>query len=295
MKIKCPGCKSEINNWGGKCPICKFTIQNIHGFDAWAPELTKADTGIFFDIANFKKLASLEEVSFWFLSRNELILWALGKYFSKFKYFMEIGCGTGFVLRAIEERFPAANLVGAELYVEGLKFAAQRCTGVRLIQMDARKIPYKQQFDVVGIFDVLEHIYEDELVLHSIGECVLPGGGLVITIPQHAWLWSSVDVAACHVRRYSAKEIEGKVVLAGFEIILSTSFVSFLLPAMFLARFMGRQPEAEAQAELSINRYLNWIFRKIMKFEMALIRLGIHFPIGGSRLIVARRNVIDPV
>ena len=266
-------------------------LEIIDGFEAWSPELAKLGSGMFFDQMAFKKLASLEDANFWFQSRNELLLWALNHFFTKPKHYAEIGCGTGYVLRAIELAFPETEIVGTELFVEGLKFAAQRCKRARLVQLDARAIPYRNQFDVVGIFDVLEHIEDDKVVLKQIEKSLVYGGGVLITVPQHQWLWSSVDEAACHVRRYSAKELVKKVEAAGFEIVRSTSFVSLLLPMMVAARFVSRnKPAADASAELSINKHLNWLFRKIMAVEFHLIKLGVNFTFGGSRLLIARKK-----
>ncbi|MEI7788390.1 MAG: class I SAM-dependent methyltransferase [Chlorobiaceae bacterium] len=265
--------------------------ETIDGFEAWAPEIAKTGTGKFFHLNSFKKLAVLEDANFWFNARNELLIWALNQYFVAPAKYAEIGCGTGYVLRAVEQAFPEAEIVGTELFVEGLKFAAQRCSRSKLVQLDARAIPYRNQFDVVGIFDVLEHIEDDEAVLKQIEKSLVNGGGVLITVPQHQWLWSSVDEAACHVRRYSAKELAKKVKAAGFEIMRSTSFVSLLLPMMVAARFVSRnKPTADASAELSINKHLNWLFRKIMADEFNLIKLGLNFTFGGSRLLIARKN-----
>jgi hypothetical protein len=143
---------------------------------------------------------------------------------------------------------------------------------------------------VVGVFDVLEHIEDDEGVLGQIYDSLVYGGGVLITVPQHRWLWSTVDEAACHVRRYTARELENKVKAAGFEILRSSSFISLLLPVMVAARLVQRKPASDAAAELRINKHLNWLFRKIMSVEFNLIRHGVNFTLGGSRLIIARKT-----
>lgn len=289
--IECPSCSAAIKGALIKCTACGFQTRQIDGFESWAPELASANSGVFFDLEKFQYLANLENDNFWFQARNELIIWAIRKYFKSPLHFCEIGCGTGFVLNAIEKNNPETHIIGTELFVEGLKFAAQRCTRAQLVQLDARRIPYRAQFDVVGIFDVLEHIEDDEIVLAQIGKSLVNGGGLLITVPQHRWLWSAVDTAACHVRRYAAAELENKVEAAGFEILRSTSFVSLLLPAMIAARFSANKSKETTDSELKINSILNLLFRKIMHFEFNLIRSGMNFPFGGSRLIIARKKV----
>lgn len=290
MVIKCPACSTETDNWGRTCSVCGFSALVIDGFEAWAPHLARFGSGDFFDPDKFKELAALEDANFWFQARNELILWTLQRYFGKPLHYAEIGCGTGYVLQAVEQAFPDAEIVGTELFVEGLKYASKRCKRVKLVQLDARKIPWRNQFDVVGVCDVLEHIEDDEDVLGQISDSLVYGGGVLITVPQHRWLWSAVDEAACHVRRYTARELENKVKAAGFEILRSSSFVSLLLPMMVAARYLQRKPASDAAAELRINKYLNWLFRKIMSVEFNLIRYGVNFMLGGSRLLIARKT-----
>jgi trans-aconitate methyltransferase len=155
----------------------------------------------------FKELVDLEASNFWFCARNKIILWAIYKHSSKFKNFLEIGCGTGFVISAIAKRFPNSKITGSEYLEEGLIYARQRMPTINFLQIDARKIPYQSEFDTLGIFDVLEHIQDDELVLEQMHKALKPGGILYITVPQHRWLWSLFDDYACHVRRYSNAEL----------------------------------------------------------------------------------------
>ena len=157
------------------------------------------------------------------------------------------------------DSFPNLKLAGSEVYIEGLQFASKRVATAELMQIDASDIPFSDEFDVVGIFDVLEHIEQDQSILDQLYKTVSPGGGLIITVPQHQFLWSYQDVAASHVRRYSSFELEHKVKESGFEIITMTSFVSLLLPLMMAMRFAirGHQIDFDPQGELKINSTLN--------------------------------------
>ena len=111
-----------------------------------------------------------------------------------------------------------------------------------LLEVDARRLPFEAEFDVVGAFDVLEHIEEDERALIEMHAALRPGGGLVVTVPQHPALWSAVDEYSRHVRRYRRSELLTKLRDSGFEVIHWTSFVSLLLPAARpLATALSRQ------------------------------------------------------
>jgi SAM-dependent methyltransferase len=205
--------------------------------------------------------------------------------------FFELGCGTGYVLLCLEKAFPELNLHGGEVFVEGLKFASQRLSRAELVQMDAKRIPFEDEFEVMSAFDVLEHIEADEVVLEQMHRAVRPGGGIVLTVPQHPFLWSRTDDYAHHVRRYTAKELKTKVENAGFEVQKMTSFVSLLFPVMIASRIRKRQSDLDSNEilELDVNKLLNALLEKFLDFERWMIRLGLTFPVGGSLLLVARK------
>jgi SAM-dependent methyltransferase len=237
----------------------------------------------------FAGLAPLEARHFWFVARNRLIVWALKKYFPDARRLLEVGCGTGFVLSGIAAALPDLELCASEVHGAGLSVAAQRVARASFLEMDARQIPFDAQFDVVGAFDVLEHIEEDETVLAGIHRALRPGGGVVLTVPQHPALWSRQDEAACHVRRYTLSELGAKVERAGFAVRRTSSFVSLLLPLLALARLRKRRQDADFDPmdELRIGKAANLVLGSVMGLERALIRAGLSFPAGGSLLMVA--------
>lgn len=270
------------------CPACGFSPLRIDGLPAFAPESAIATSG--FRPEAFAELAGLETGNFWFQARNQLLVWALQRHFPSMQSFLEIGCGTGFVMEGVAKAYPDARIAGSEILSAGLPFAAQRIGPAELLQMDARQIPYQGEFDVIGAFDVLEHIEEDEDVLREIHRAVVPGGGGIFTVPQHQWLWSSTDEHACHVRRYHVGELKEKLERTGFRVELETSFVSLLLPMMFVSRWLRKEaPEEDANAELRLPAVLNRMFMAAMAVERGLIRGGVRFPVGGSGLVVAKK------
>jgi SAM-dependent methyltransferase len=257
---------------------------------AYAPELANKSEG--FEADYFRQLAELESDNFWFRSRNQLIVWALKRYFPRAESLLEIGCGTGFVLSGIKEALPELSLTGSEVFSAGLTFAAQRLPGVELFQMDARRIPFTEEFDVIGAFDVLEHVKEDSEVLSQMYQATRKRGGILLTVPHHPFLWSPADDYARHVRRYTARELRHKVKRAGFDVIRVTSFVSLLLPLLVLSRFKQRfqGKEFDPTSELRINSLMNAGLERILNLERSLIRGGLSLSVGGSLLLVALRR-----
>jgi ubiquinone/menaquinone biosynthesis C-methylase UbiE len=216
-----------------------------------------------------------------------LIAWALGRYLPRASSFLEVGCGNGFVLAGLQACRPDLRIAGTDLYAEGLRTARMRLPHVPLVQADACHLPIARKYDAVGIFDVLEHIDDDRRVLNELFRVLQPGGGLLVTVPQHRVLWSPMDDLACHRRRYSRRELIEKVSSAGFRITRVSSFVSLLLPIMFAARF-GRQ-KADVDGELNLPRGLDRALQGVMDIERALIRMGVSWPAGGSLLLVGTR------
>jgi SAM-dependent methyltransferase len=286
---KCFACDATYSSLDTCCSACRVEPQKQEGFTAYAPALAQEEHG--FKAAYFADLARLEAGNFWFRARNRLIIWALGKYCQHFHSFLEVGCGTGYVLSGIAKAYPGVQLYGSEIFTAGLAFAASRGPNIEFMQMDARRIPFIEEFDAIGAFDALEHIEEDEQVLLQMHEALKSRGIMLLTVPQHAWLWSRVDDYACHVRRYSAIELHAKVERAGFEIVRSTSFVASLLPLMWASRLVHKvsSKDFDATAELRISPWLNRMFEATLDVEAWMIRKGVSFPMGGSLLIVARK------
>lgn len=288
MKV-CLACgqRFEADNW--RCPDCGKSPPLNNGYLSFLPDMAETNEG--FNAGYFAQLVKLEESNFWFRSRNNLLIWALRRYFPYSKSFMEIGCGTGFVLSGIQRYFPGLKLSGSEIFSEGLDFAKRRLPDVKLFQMDARRIPFEDEFDVIGAFDVLEHIDEDELVLLQMFRATKRDGGIILTVPQHRFLWSRVDEYSFHKRRYPRKEIVGKVEGAGFRIIRVTSYVSFLLPLMIFSRLKQCRPQRDFDPlrEYKIGTLLNMTFENVLTIERSLIRSGISLPAGGSLLVVAKK------
>lgn len=291
----CPACSQPVHapNWA--CERCGHQPQAAGEVLLLAPGLLASRTG--FPAESFARLAAREDANYWFRARNRLIVWALRRHFPLLRDYLEVGCGTGCVLGAVETAFPAVRTVGSEAHAAGLQYAARRVRRSRLLQMDAASILFRDEFDAVGCFDVIEHIEDDRRVLAQCFLALRRGGGIVLTVPQHPFLWSASDEYAKHVRRYTRAELVGKLREAGFRPLLVTSFVALLFPALLAARRARRRldPGYNPDAELAVGRVASALLEGVLDFERHLIRLGLRFPFGGSLLVVARKPDVDPV
>lgn len=241
----------------------------------------------------YARLAEAEESNFWFRSRNRVLVSLLEQFLPRPAKILDVGCGTGYVLRGMAG-LPGLQLVGADYYLEGLRFAKQRVPSAQFVQLDILKMPFAESFEAIGAFDVLEHIEDDETAIRQIHRALKPGGLVFLSVPQHPFLWSGEDTAAQHQRRYARKGLDEKLRSAGFKIVFQTSFVFALLPMLFLARLIPVREDPAASVEIPIGlelpRVVDRCLETVMRLDEWAIRRAISLPCGGSLMVVARKG-----
>lgn len=287
---RCLECRRRFAGEGWECPECGYHPDCTNGIPVFAPELAKESEGWTADFSDH--LAREEEKHFWFGNRNRLFLWVLQKYFPSIESYFELGCGTGFSAAFVSQTFPNLKIGASDITLKSLEFAKGRAPEIQFLQLDGRMIPFEEEFDVVGAYDVLEHIEDDALVLSEIHRTLKPGGGIILTVPQHPWLWSVVDEYSYHKRRYTRFDLVNKVEVAGFRPILVTSFMTFLLPLVYLSRWrLPKKPEDfDPASEYRLGKAANLLLGEITSLERAAIRFGARFPWGASLLLVGRKD-----
>jgi SAM-dependent methyltransferase len=260
------------------------------GFACFAPQLAESNEGLPEGMHHY--LEPRQERNFWFRGRRRIIQSLASRYCAGAQSFLEVGAGSGFVLAGLREVLPEAKLVASEIYLHGLPYAARRVAPpVEFIQADCLALPYESEFDAAGAFDVLEHIERDVDALNEIRRVLKPNGVLLLTVPQHPWLWSRADEMSRHQRRYRRSDLIARLHGAGYEILCDTSFMFFLLPAMLAERLRSaRREDYNRDVEFILPRPVDWAFDRILGIERLAIDLGIRFPVGGSRAVVARRD-----
>jgi SAM-dependent methyltransferase len=73
--------------------------------------------------------------------------------------------------------------------------------------------------DTVIIMDVLEHFRDDLEFLHKTAKLLKPGGHIVLKVPGQKSLYSPMDQASGHYRRYDPEDIEGLASKLGFRVV----------------------------------------------------------------------------
>jgi SAM-dependent methyltransferase len=76
----------------------------------------------------------------------------------------------------------------------------------------AGRLPYADAaFDLIGAFDVVEHVDDDDEALSELSRVAAPGATLLLSAPLHASRWSAFDELVGHGRRYRPDELLNKL------------------------------------------------------------------------------------
>ena len=214
---------------------------------------------------------------------------------------LEVGCGTGNVLRVLDQACPNGAVVGMDLFVEGLKYAQGR-TSAALVQGDMHHPPFVNQFDIIGLFDVLEHLRDDEQVLHDLKGMLRENGVLLLTVPAHPGLWSYFDEASHHCRRYQPDELKQKLIETGYDIEYISQYMMSIFPLVWIGRHLsalrrrmfgwqsGPSTVILATQELRPVPIINPILSWLLDIERRWLVSGRPLPLGTSLLVVARKR-----
>jgi SAM-dependent methyltransferase len=276
-----------------RAPRPEPSFQVIDGFRCYAPD--RAFEEVDYPSAGFDVSRQVEDASFWCRSRNRLIGSLVMRYVGSERpaRMLELGCGIGGVLTELVTH-SNLSLTGSEIYLHGLRYARTRLPQIDFIQLDATTMGFFEAFDVVGAFDVLEHIDADETAMQRVHDALTPGGLFLVTVPQYPSMWSRLDELVHHKRRYTRVELTSKLASSGFDVLFATSFVCALFPLMLASRLRPRRPDHENESkqfqnEVQLPGALNALFDRVMRIDEAAVRAGWSLPFGGTLVAVARK------
>jgi SAM-dependent methyltransferase len=251
-------------------------------------------------------LVEVEDHHFWFRARNRVIGALAGQIaagMSPGYRVLEVGCGTGNVLRALTEACPGGTVIGMDLFADGLRFARARMPNAPLVRGDALHPPFAGRFEIVGMFDVLEHLDDDLAVLRALRFLIADGGRLIMTVPAGRALWSYFDEASRHVRRYEIDDLAGKLRKTGFEVEFISPYMGILYPVLWLGRRWaggkqrpGDDPERTRRLfdqELHVNPIAGAALGAVLGLERPWLEGRRRLPTGSSLIAIAKPTSAD--
>jgi SAM-dependent methyltransferase len=244
----------------------------------------------------FDQFEELEEHHWWFRGRRTVYLDLLRSVLGgqRPERVLDIGAGVGGFLQALET-------VGDEVhYTELCKRAINRCSersSARGLQADALHLPYAEMsFDLVCLFDVLEHIEDHEGALREVARVLNPGGVAILSVPAHPWMWSENDSIAEHMRRYTRRGLLEVIDWAQLSVERCTFANAALFPAIVgyvlagkAARLLRITRGNATNLSLSLPHSLDQLCYRVFAAESGLMR-HLDLPLGHSLCAVVRRR-----
>ena len=210
--------------------------------------------------------------------------------------FLEIGCSSGFMLKALRIAFPHASIVGADVVREPLLALAPQIPNVPLLRFDLLKCPLPEcSFDAVVMLNVLEHIQDDCNALQQVHRILKPGGIAVIEVPAGPGLYDAYDKALRHFRRYRMSDIAEKMSAAGFSLQRKSHLGFFVYPAFAAVKRRNQRTYADSTDPESVVRKnaseskSSRLVALAFKVEESLGN-WVRYPIGVRCLVVGRKG-----
>jgi SAM-dependent methyltransferase len=176
---------------------------------------------------------------------------------------IEVGCGTGANLLMLKQH---GHVVGVEPHDFGRHHAAEVSACDVQSGMLPDGLPFTGPYDLVGVFDVIEHVDDDAGSLKTLHALTAPGGYALFTVPAWMFLWSQHDVINHHKRRYTKPAFKALLKAAGYEVIFISYYNILLFPVITAIRMAKNilhitdRPDMTAPPPGPLNAFLCALF-----------------------------------
>ncbi|HLK88479.1 MAG TPA: class I SAM-dependent methyltransferase [Polyangia bacterium] len=184
----------------------------------------------------------MEERHFWHRARNVWIARVLRHYgaLAPAKV-LEVGCGSGAVAGHLQSL--GYSVVGVDTAAPLVRKGHERFPAVTFIVGRAGQVdPTLGPFDVLGFFDVLEHLDDPAALLREALPYARPGALVVATVPALQSLYSVVDALSGHKRRYERGELTDLFARVGLAETVEHGLFRTLRPLMGARRSSSAPP-----------------------------------------------------
>ena len=212
----------------------------------------------------YQQMAELDDRHWWYRGRRRILAELIRREakLAPGARILEIGCGTGHNLAMLSG---FGHVDGLELDDEAAALSEKRL-GRKVMRSplpELGEVP-DASYDLVGAFDVIEHIDDDRAALAAIATKLKPGGTFVMTVPAHPWMWTAHDVANHHKRRYSKRALRALVEGSPLRLHRIGYFNSLLFPIAIAertaAKLRGKDNGEVSLPPAPLNRALEAVF-----------------------------------
>ena len=242
------------------------------------------------------------------IQRHKLRLRFIRKFVPKGSLF-DLGAGWGHFMLAAKEM--GYTVSGIEIAEQPYKYCVQDLQ-LPVEHLDFFKLPEDRIYDIVTLWDVLEHIDAASAFLKKCNQHTRPGGYLFLQVPQidsyiarkqgGTWKMRGLD----HVNYFSKKTMARILEQNGYELVKIKSSFEIKLFLMytvlpFFKRVRGKQKQSLKETNTTINaaerqRYFNrftkvphWILVIFMALHNLLYNTLSFLGVGEEMMVAARK------
>jgi SAM-dependent methyltransferase len=219
----------------------------------------------------YQQMAELDDRHWWYRARRRIIADLIRRAARPpaDAQVLELGCGTGHNLAMLAG---FGHVEGLELDAEARAISEKRL-GRKVMSSplpELSEVP-DRHYDLIGAFDVIEHIEDDRAALASIAAKLKPGGRFVMTVPAHQWMWSAHDAVNHHKRRYSKAGLKALISGSPMKLDKVGYFNSLLFP-LAVAQRAASKLRGREDADVKLPPApLNVALEKIFEAERYLV------------------------
>jgi SAM-dependent methyltransferase len=219
----------------------------------------------------YDQMAQLDQRHWWYRARREVLAALIRREVRPpaRAQILEIGCGTGHNLAMLGE-FGHVDALELDDEARGI---AERRLGRSVMSAPLPELAgvAERHYDLIGAFDVIEHIDDDGAAISSIATKLKPGGKFVMTVPAHQWMWSAHDEVNHHERRYSKRVLRQLIETSPLKLERIGYFNSLLFPVAVAERLSSKLRRKDS-ADLSLPPApLNAVLERVFAVERHLV------------------------
>jgi len=245
--------------------------------------------------------AEVAKADVWLKVRRNLLRYRLIRKYRRSGTIYDIGCGFGHFLLTGKQL--GYDVSGVEMSRANASYVRDML-GIRIDEGDFLAVKEGVQYDVLTLWDVLEHVDGADRVMEKAGRMIKPGGMLFIQVPQidsclasllkGKWWAMGLD----HVNYFSSRTVDLLLDRYGFEIqkIVSSIELKNILVYVLLPKIRRRRkrpPMTAAVRQREFNRITRkpmWMRRMMVLVHNAVYTCLSLLGIGDEMIVVARKR-----
>jgi len=238
----------------------------------------------------YRKLAAVEDRMWYFRAlRRRVIHWVERLGGSAPHRVLDVGCGTGGLIRTMQAAHPEWRCTGLDVMPLACELARERAGGVEIVQGSILELPFSDvSFDVVIGADVICQVVDSARAVRELARVTRPGGVVVVNVPAYRWLWSYHDEQSQTQKRYTKPELVQEFCQAGLSVATAGYANLPVLPLIAARRKLLPAPRSRSDL-CPQSQPVERILRTLTDLEFVWQRAGLNSPAGSSVFAAGQR------